>query len=646
MDGLGARRTIAGALACLLLALGFALLRPTPTTAAATSGAPTSASTSLDASMLDQPGDKLFPEGKAIYRGNCAGCHDQSAGRAPQFTVLRYMAPEAIYRALTSGAMRQQAAGLSEDQKVQVAQFLSSRKLGPAADPVPLNLCTGAAARFDRSEPPAFVNWGFDLASTHMIPAATGGLSPANVGKLKLKWSFGFAGSERMRSQPAVAGGAIFIGSHTGDVFALDRETGCVRWRFQAPAEVRTGIVVAPWRAGDVAAMPLLYFGDVRGTVYALDAFTGQLKWKVVADPHPAAVITAAPSLYDGTLYVSVSSLEEASATAPGYICCTFRGSVVALDAATGAQKWRSWMVPEPKPLPGPTDGNERMGPSGVAVWNTPAIDSKRGQLTIDTGDNYTRPVTELGDAIVALDLKTGAVRWHYQASQGDAWNVACMMAGNANCPENAGPDYDFGAGTLLARTDDGREVVIAGQKAGIVYGLDPGTGKLLWHTRVARGGMAGGINHGLAAMHGMVFAPVSDMFDGHVSEYPARPGVHALDAATGKELWYAPVKAMCDHALRSCTDGTSGSVSVTPGLVMTGTDDGRVLVLSAKDGKLLWSYNTAQPLKTVNGVPARGGAISGGVTPIAYKGELIVASGYGFASKLAGNALLVFDTK
>jgi polyvinyl alcohol dehydrogenase (cytochrome) len=624
-------------LACLLLALASTALRPTPGAADPTT---------VDASILDQAGDKLYPEGKQVYRANCAMCHDQGAGRAPQFTLLRYMAPEAIYRALTTGAMREQASALTEAQKVQVAQFLSSRKLEPAAAPAPLNMCSGKAAGFDRAEPPAFTNWGLDLASTHMIPATTGGLTPANVGALRLKWSFGFEGSERMRSQPALAGGAIYLGSHTGDVFALDRETGCVRWRFQAPAEVRTGIVIAPWKAGDSAAAPLAYFGDVRGAVYAVDAFSGALKWKVQADQHPAAVITAAPSLFNGTLYVTISSLEEASATAPGYSCCSFRGSVVALDAATGTEKWRRWLVPEAKPLGKFADGSERMGPSGAAVWNSPAIDAKRGQLTIDTSDNYTHPITEMGDAIAAIDLATGAIRWHYQASKGDAWNVACMIPGNQNCPDDAGPDHDFGAGTLLAMGKDGREVVIAGQKAGIVYGLDPDSGKVLWQTRVGRGGMAGGVNFGLAAMDGVVYAPVSDMYDGKPSQYPARPGVHALDIATGKELWYTAVSAECDKTQRSCMAGTSGSVSATPGLVMAGSDDGRVLVLDAKDGRLLWSFNTAQPLKTVNGVQAHGGAISGGVTPIAYKGELIVASGYGFGSKMPGNALLVFDTK
>jgi len=623
-------------LAALLAAVAFTAARPTLIEAAPTT---------VDASILDQPGDRLFPEGKAIYRANCAGCHDQGSARAPQLTLLRYMSPEAIHRALTSGVMRAQAAALTEDQKVQVAQFLSSRKLGPPAALTPVNLCQGKAADFDRGEPPVFTNWGLDLASTHHIPAKTAGLNPANVGKLRLKWSFGFAGAERLRGQPTLAGGAIFIGSHNGEVYALDRETGCVRWKFDAPTEVRSAVVVAPWKAGDAAARPLAYFGDVRGAIYAVEAFTGKLAWKIVADPHPAAVITASPSLHAGTLYVSVSSLEEASATAPNYPCCSFRGSVIALDARSGREKWRTWMVGEPKPL-SDAQGNERLGPSGVAVWNSPAIDVRRGQLTIDTGDNYTRPATDLSDSIVALDLATGRIKWHYQATKGDAWNVACMITGNTSCPEDKGPDYDFGAGTLLAKTKKGRDVVIAGQKAGIVYGIDPASGKLLWQTRVGRGGMAGGVNFGLAAAGGVVFAPVSDMFDGTPSKYPARPGVHALDAATGKELWYAPDTARCDKALRSCMAGTGGSLSVTPDLVMVGSDDGYVHILSAVTGKELWSYDTTQPLQTVNGVPARGGAISGGVTPIAYKGQLFVASGYGFGSKLPGNALLVFEAK
>ncbi|MEO6093088.1 MAG: PQQ-binding-like beta-propeller repeat protein [Novosphingobium sp.] len=597
----------------------------------------------IDASVLDPPGDRLFPEGKAIYRQNCAGCHDQGAGRAPLRTLLRFMSPEAIHQALTAGVMRGQGGALTPQQRVDVAQFLSSRKLADAGAASPEPMCKGRAATFDRRQPPAFANWGFDLAGTHSIPAAGAGLTRANVGRLRLQWSFGFVGSERMRSQPALAGGAIFLGSHTGAVYALDRTTGCVRWKFEAPAEVRTAVVVAPWRAGDASANPLLYFGDVRAELYAVEAFTGRLAWKIRADAHPAAVLTAAPSLHAGTLYVSVSSLEENAATTPGYSCCTFRGSVLALDAATGAEKWRTYLVGEPKPLIGARA--ELFGPSGVAVWNSPAIDPRRGQLTIATGDNYTDPATELSDSIVALDLGTGRIKWQYQATQNDRWNVACILPGNPNCPVDEGPDDDFGAGTMLVAAADGRELVVAGQKSSMIHALDPDSGRPLWQTRVGRGGIGGGINFGIAAAAGRVFAPVSDMSGGKPSPFLPKPGIHALDAATGRELWYAPALGDC-HGRPACLSGTSGSVSTTGELVLAGADDGHVRIYDAAGGKVLWDYDTSRDLDTANGVAAHGGAISGGVAPIVDRGQLIVASGYGYGRKMPGNALLVFEVK
>ncbi len=186
------------------------------------------------------------------------------------------------------------------------------------------------------AEPPVLAGWGLDAASTHAIPARLSGLTPRNAPRLKLKWAFAFPHSSRARSQPALAGGAILVGNHNGAVYALDRQTGCVRWAFAAEAEVRTGIIVAPWRKGDRSARPLVHFGDVAGNVYAVNLRDGSLAWKVSADAHPAAIITGTPTLHAGTLYVPVSSLEEAFATSPGYACCTFRGSVVALDAACG----------------------------------------------------------------------------------------------------------------------------------------------------------------------------------------------------------------------------------------------------------------------------------------------------------------------
>ena len=579
--------------------------------------------------------------GAQVYRENCAACHDAGIERAPQRMLLQDFTPEAIRSALIDGAMRQQGSALADDQKAAVAEYLSGRKLGASAVADAPNMCRGAAARFDLNEPPAFTGWGLDPASTHSIPAAVSGLNKARAGRLTLKWAFGFPNSSRARSHPILAGGAILVGNHNGSVYALDRETGCVRWAYTAQAEVRTGIVVSPWRAGDRGARPLVYFGDFRGTVYAVNLLDGTLAWKMRADAHPATVITGTPTLFRDVLYVPVSSVEEAYATSPAYACCNFRGSVLALDARSGAEKWRTWLV-DPAVAQGTSkEGLDKLGPSGVAVWNSPSIDAARGQLYVATGDNYSLPGTALSDAIVALDLATGRIRWHYQALADDTWNVACITRTSSSCPDESDPDADFGAGAVLAKAKDGRQFVLAGQKSGWVYGLDPATGRLAWKTRVGRGSPCGGVHFGMAADDGLLFVPVTDNYFFGPNDFPASPGINALDIATGRLVWKVPSPTKCANA--QCSPGYGGAVTATAGMVIAGSDDGFLRIFDGPTGKLLWETDTKPGVPTVNDVAAHGGAISGGVGPIAYKGTVIVPSGYGFASKLPGNVLLVY---
>ena len=582
--------------------------------------------------------------GAQVYQGTCAACHNAGVGRAPLRLLLQDMTPEAIHTVLTQGAMRPQAAALSEEQKRAVAEYISGRKLGSANPATALNMCTGAAARFDMAEPPVLAGWGLDMASTHAIPSAISGLGTGNAPRLKLKWAFAFPGSQRARSQPALAGGAILVGNHNGTVYALDRETGCVRWAFAAAAEVRTGIVVSPWMAGNKMARPLVYFGDVAGNAYAVSLLDGRQVWRIKADAHPAAVITGTPTLHAGTLYVPVSSLEEAFATSPTYACCNFRGSVLALDARTGRQKWRTWLVAPPVRQGASKGALDKLGPSGVAVWNSPAIDVRRGQLIVATGDNYSLPTTSLSDSVVALDLATGRIRWHYQATAGDAWNVACAFKGvSDSCPDEAAPDFDFGAGAVLAKGLNGREYVLAGQKSGAVYALDPASGALVWRKRIGHGSASGGVHFGMAAEGGRLFVPISDRIATDKDPFPLRPGLYALDVATGETVWEAPDKTnICDGGLK-CVAGYGGSVTATGGVVLAGADDGHLRIFQAATGGLLWEDQTAREFTTVNGVPGKGGSISGGVAPLAYKGTVIVPSGYGFASKLPGNVLLVY---
>ena len=329
-------------------------------------------------------GDTSSPGGR-VYLRACASCHEGGVDRAPQRAMLLLMSPESIHRSLTAGVMQAQAAALSAEEKVAVAEFLAKRGMSGVAEAAGPPRCTNN--RFDFDEPLVFSGWGHDPASTHAIPTATAGLTLANLGDLKLKWALAFPGASRARSAPALAGGLLFVGSHGGTVYALDRESGCARWSFDASAEVRTGIVVSPWRAGDAAARPMAFFGDLIGNLYGLDAVTGELRWRARPDDHPNTTLTGTPTLHDGTLYVPVSSLEVVPAADPAYECCNFRGSVVAYDARTGETRWQVFTIAEePRPQGVNAAGTQNYGPSGAPIWNSPAIDVERSQLLVGTG--------------------------------------------------------------------------------------------------------------------------------------------------------------------------------------------------------------------------------------------------------------------
>jgi polyvinyl alcohol dehydrogenase (cytochrome) len=631
------------------IALAGAVIMTFPGYAIAADAAPAKQSPSdayskggSDFSMSDP---KAAGRGGEIYATVCAACHDKGLNRAPQRAMLSLMTPESIHRALTVGVMKEQAegAGLTDADKKAVAEYLTNRKMGAASTIKPPRMCAASVKPFDVNQPPVFTGWGLNAESNHFIPTRTAGIDKANAGKLKLKWALAFPNAIRARSQPALAGHTIFVGSHDGTVFALDQDTGCARWVYHAGSEVRTGMVVAPWTAGDAKADPLLYFGDLIGNVYALKARTGAEVWKFKADEHPNVTITAAPALHKGVLYVSVSSLEVAAVADPHHPCCTFRGSLVALDAAKGTEKWRAYTIDrKPAPTGKNSAGLELTGPSGAPIWNTASIDDKRGQLYVGTGENYSSPATGTSDSIIAIDMKTGKKKWVYQATPHDAWNTACERADTTNCPKEKGPDFDFGAGTMLVHASNGKDYVVGGQKSGALHAVDPDTGKLVWKQKVGRGGVVAGIHFGIAATGDTVFAPVSDVPDGKTYPEEARPGLYALDVKTGNYVWKAPSPDIC-KGKEFCHPGYSGAITSTDDLVMAGANDGYLRLYDAKTGKVAWEFNTVTDFKTVNGTVARGGSMGGGAAPLAYDGMLVMNSGYGFAGKMPGNVLLVF---
>lgn len=583
------------------------------------------------------------PAGQGIYQRTCAGCHDGAVKKAPHREMLALMTPEAILHALEHGIMKEEAAALAAGERVQVAEFLAGAALGTAAA-TDVPACDGGAPALDLGAPPTTRNWGLSPTNARYIDAAAAGLTADDLHRLESDWAVGFPGANRVRSQPTFAGGLVLVGSHGGKVYGLDEATGCAHWAFQAAAEVRTGIVVEPWQSGDSDARPRAWFGDVLGNVYAIDLSTGEGVWRQRPDEHPNATITGTPSYHDGVLYVPVSSLEVSLAIDPAYECCTFRGSVAAYDAATGEKLWHTYTITEPAVEQSRNRaGTVMRGPSGAVVWNSPAIDVARNRLYAATGENMSSPATLTSDAIFALELDTGKIAWMYQATPNDVWNVACDTETDHSCPPENGPDFDFGAAVVLARTSDGRDLVIGGQKSGVVHALDPDTGELVWKTRVGRGGIQGGVHFGMALAGDRLFVPISDMADGRTYPDPAKPGLHALDIRTGELDWYAPAPDAC-NGRPFCHPGISQAVTAVGELVFAGGMDGVLRVHDGATGEVLWQLDTTRTFATNDGGQTSGGSFGGAAGPVVHAGRIVLSSGYGIYNHMPGNLLLALS--
>ena len=563
----------------------------------------------------------------ALFQKNCATCHGApGVTRAPSPSALRAMTPEAVYSALASGSMKEMAKGLTEGERAALAEVITEQKLGTAAiadakamtNPCPDEAMGGAGSVVENG-------YGVDLANTRYISASAAGISRERVGKLTLKWAFGFPGASQMIGQPTIADGRLFAGSAAGYVYSLNASTGCIYWSFRANGGVRTAPVYRA--ASDGGAT--IWFGDLKGNAYAVDAKTGRQIWRVNLDSHVAARITAAPVLYGDVLYVPVSSSEEGNAAEPGYECCTFRGSVAALDANTGRKLWQTYPIAEAPRRKGKNSaGHAAWGPAGAGVWGTPVIDHAREALYIGTGDSYTAPAPSTTDAVMALSLKTGAVLWSVQDLPNDAWVVGCMEPKATNCPEPRGPDYDFGAALILRNLPGGRRVLLAGQKSGIVWAHDPDNrGAVVWKTDVARQRVdeSGEIVWGGAADETTVYYGLTS------------GGVVALDISTGKKKWLSAFNESGPHK------GSPGAVTVIPGVVFAGGLDGVLRALATESGRILWQSDTKGEVRSVNGVKAAGGSL-GAPGPMLANGILYGESGFiGVVNGQPGNVLLAY---
>ena len=581
--------------------------------------------------------------GKALYQTHCASCHEGAVLKAPHREFLETMTVRAVLDAQQSGIMRQQSEHLSAIQRQHIAEYLTRTPLADYRPPEPPPACPDNTD-FDRDAPPATVGWGYD--PRRFVPAEVADLDRDSVAGLKLKWALAFPGATRARSQPVVAMNTVFVGSQDGTLYALDLDTGCARWTTNVGAEVRTAIVVEPWTHDThLDHNPRLFFGDLLGRAYAVDALTGEVLWKHRLDPHPNATITGSPLFFNNTLYVPISSLEVTTAANPAYPCCTFRGSLVALNPDSGKILWRHYSVTETTRQRGETTaGTPIMAPSGGGVWTSPTPDPRRSLIYHGSGQNYSAPADDNSDAIFAVDMTTGKRRWHRQVTENDVWTPACILK-TSNCTTDGGLDFDIAASILLIDLNDSRQILIAGQKSGRVYGLDPDRrGEILWQQQIGRGSVMGGVHFGMAAEGSRVYVPVVDtplQADGSLAPDGA-PGVHALDAATGQVLWrHVTAESSCDDP--GCHPGVSSALTAIPGVVFAGHLDGMLRAYDGETGRILWQTDTRTPVMGVNGLMATGGSMSG-PGPAVVDGYLIVNSGYSYAMFKPGNALLVYS--
>jgi polyvinyl alcohol dehydrogenase (cytochrome) len=527
-----------------------------------------------------------------------------------------------------------------------IAEFLTGKSLSnPLVTTPPASaMCTATSSGFDASSGPRWTGWGQNTSNTRFQDAAGAGIAASDVPRLKLKWAFAFPGDLQSYAQSTIAGGRVFTGSWGGKVYSLSAATGCIHWYFDAGQGVRSAVSV-----GRVGPRDLAVFGDSQANVYALDAATGRVLWKTDVDDFPTGRVSGSPTLYNGRIYVGVASGEEASGANPAYECCRFRGSVVALDAATGKVLWKTYTIEEPTQTKKNAVGTQLWGPSGSPVWSSPAVDAKLNRLYVTTGNNYSDPTSATSDAFVALDLDSGKIVWSRQMTEKDAYTAACRLPDKTNCAESNGPDFDFSSSPILLALPSGRRMIVAGQKSGIVHALDPDKGgEVLWQTRVGRGGTMGGVQWGSASDGSNVYVALSDIgrimlnYSNSTDADPKQGGgMFALRLEDGERVWYTPPPG-CGTRQR-CSPAQSAAVSAIPGVAFSGSVDGHMRAYSTKDGAIIWDFDSIRTYEAVNGAAGRGGSIDG-PGPSIGGGLVLFNSGYPTAGGTPGNVLLAFS--
>jgi polyvinyl alcohol dehydrogenase (cytochrome) len=598
--------------------------------------------------LLISAGSISAQDGSLLYKQLCATCHDTGLERAPDREALRAMSPERVLAALESGVMLSMASNRTGVERRAIAEFVTGKSFAQALSTTPSPQAMCRATEGGVADPlagPRWNGWGVNTANTRYQDNP--GFTAAEVPRLQLKWAFGFPGELSSDSQPTVVGGRVFVGTQNGTVYSLNAATGCVHWFFQAASAVRAAISIGriETNAGPRYAA---FIGDRAANVYAVDVATGEQLWKTRVDDFSFARVTGAPVFHNGRLYVGVASGEETAGAVGDYPCCRFRGSLVALNGATGKQIWKTYTIPEARPTTKNKIGTQLWGPSGVPIWTSPAIDVARNAVYATTGNNYSDPATANSDAFVAFDLDSGKILWSRQVTVEDAWNTSCRMPDKINCTNVDAPDFDFASPPILVTLANGRRALVAGQKSGVVHAVDPDRkGEVLWQERVGKGGINGGVQWGSAADQSNIYVALSDIgripvpnSQATVPDPEAGGGMFALRLDTGRRVWHTP-PAKCGSRER-CSPAQSSAVSAIPGAAFSGSVDGHLRAYAAADGAILWDFDTVRTYETVNGVPARGGSLNVG-GPAISGGMVFVNSGY-VQNGMPGNVLLGFS--
>ena len=571
-------------------------------------------------------------DGAAVFQTVCSNCHKEgSTTQAPLPDVLRKMPAQAILTALESGKMQTIGKGLSASERTSVAKYLGVA----GVESIPQSAHCSSDAPLAKNAP-SWNGWGIDPANSRFQSAKAAGLTAADVPKLKLKWAFGYPGVTTSFGTPTVYGGRVFVGAADGTVFSLNAQSGCIYWMYKATEGVRTGPVISS--DGKIA-----YLSDLHAWVHAVNTETGAMIWKTHVDDDAETTISGTPKLAGNRLYVPVSAGEESIAAAdPKYACCKGRGSLVALDAKTGKQIWKTYTISEPAKLTGKTStGVETWGPSGASPWTSPTVDTKRHAIYVGTGINYSQPNTKTSDSVIAFDEATGRILWSQQMLAGDVFNFGCTTEQKPNCPNNPGGDLDIGSPPILKEIGGGKRIMIVAGKSGMVYGLDPDQqGAMVWKTMASGGGPEGGVIWGASADNKAAYFAISDW---NPAKAEAGGGVIALDLATGKKLWSTPAPAPACLKVTGCSAAQPGPTSLMEGAVFAGSDDGHARAYSTSDGHILWDFDTNQDFQTVNGVKAHGGSIDSTGATIAG-GMVYWNSGYSRIPVMPGNVFLAFS--